>query len=473
MSRFKSLIKETFIYTLGNLGSKLISFFMLPFYTLYLSTEQYGIIDMFTVTASLLIPIISLQISDGVYRELIDTKDNEERKSIISTAINSTLIIFIFIVIILLLSIKENVFNGFSIHYLYFLIASGILYEISKQIVRGLNKTKLYSLSGVLYTGLFVSMNIVLIALLKLGVVGYLISQIISNIVTALIVILNCDFIMYYKLDLNKKKLIRMYRYSIPLLFNALGWWVLNVSDRYIIKYYLGNSAVGIYSFANKISGVMYVFNSIFFLAWQTHSIEESNSNDREEYYSKTFEFFMIFQFIITMLLIISSYPITIIISNKDFITAWRYIPYLSIAVLFNTFSSYYANNYIILKKTGSILYTTIIAALTNITINILLISYIGILAACFSTIISYLVVWIIRIFDKNIGIKIKFEYFRCLINILNCCILAALITINLNITIKIIIIIASTILFILLNYYYLKIIVTKFYKILSNLINR
>ena len=85
MSSYGKLIKNSFIFTIANLGSKLLSFFLVPFYTFVLSTEELGVADALVNTVTLILPIISLYIQDAVMRFIMD-KENDSGE-IIAVAI--------------------------------------------------------------------------------------------------------------------------------------------------------------------------------------------------------------------------------------------------------------------------------------------------------------------------------------------------------------------------------------------------
>jgi len=88
MSRKKELVKNTAIVAVGKVCTKFLSFFLLPFYTAVLTTEDYGIVDLFNTYVSLLLPIILFQIEDALFRFTIDVRNNEqEKRKIISTVI--------------------------------------------------------------------------------------------------------------------------------------------------------------------------------------------------------------------------------------------------------------------------------------------------------------------------------------------------------------------------------------------------
>ena len=67
-SKVKTLLKDTAIFALGSVGSKFIMFFLVPFYSFYLSTEEWGVADLVFSAAQVVIPIVSIVIFDAVIR---------------------------------------------------------------------------------------------------------------------------------------------------------------------------------------------------------------------------------------------------------------------------------------------------------------------------------------------------------------------------------------------------------------------
>ena len=86
-SKYKYLGKNIGLLTLSSFGTKLLSFFLVPLYTHLLSTTDYGIYDIFSTTISLAIPILTINIHDGVLRFLLD-KDEQDNKSIFSAGMS-------------------------------------------------------------------------------------------------------------------------------------------------------------------------------------------------------------------------------------------------------------------------------------------------------------------------------------------------------------------------------------------------
>ena len=88
-NKYKTLVSNTMLISLGTFGSKLLVFFMVRFYTSYLTPADYGTADLITQTANLLFPLISLGITDGVFRFAVD--HTEQRRNIFSVGVYTIL----------------------------------------------------------------------------------------------------------------------------------------------------------------------------------------------------------------------------------------------------------------------------------------------------------------------------------------------------------------------------------------------
>lgn len=78
-NRNRYLMKNTIIFTLGNFGSKLISFFLIPLYTNVLTTTEYGVVDLVVTVVTVAVPVLTLNISESVMRFALD-KDADKQK---------------------------------------------------------------------------------------------------------------------------------------------------------------------------------------------------------------------------------------------------------------------------------------------------------------------------------------------------------------------------------------------------------
>ncbi len=397
ISREKNFIKNLIIYSIGDFGSKFLGFVLLPFYTFYLSTKDYGYFDLITTTLTLLTPLITFQIVDGLYRYLLEAKDINQKCHIIS---GSFAIVIRNLLISNSLYILVSLFVNFKFKYLILIqLNFSIISSMWMQIARGLRNNIEYSIAGIITTGFTLICNIIFIVFFNFRVNGLIIASIISAIITILYLETVIKVRRYINIKNDNSKIHRMLlSFSLPLLPNTLGWWIMNVSDRYILNYYKGMDANGIYAVANKFPSIIFLINSIFYLAWQESSISEYNSTDRDKFYSKMFNQFMIFQFTVTFILLTFTRLLMSYLVNSNFSLAWKYVPFLYFGALFSAFSSFYGTGYLCSKETKGAFTTSVYGALLNIIINLIAVPYIGIQGASLSTMTAFLLMWILRV---------------------------------------------------------------------------
>jgi O-antigen/teichoic acid export membrane protein len=406
ISREKSFVKNTIIYAIGNLLSKCLSFVLLPFYTAYFTTTDYGYFDLITTTVALVIPLVTFDICDGMYRFLLDVDRDEDRHKIITNTL---------IILILNLAVSNSIYLLF-IHFvkiqfgvtILIMTDISVIYSIWAQIARGYKKNVEYSISGVMVTFIMLFLNIVLVLFTNLRVEALILATLVSNFIVLIYLEYKLRVLRSVKIILKDTILIKkIINYSFPLIANLISWWVMNVSDRFILKYFMGMSANGIYAIANKFPSMFVMFSSIFTLAWQESAITEYESKDRDNFYTKMFNAYMIFGFTACILLIAFTKVIMIFMIKKSFGAAWRYVPFLYLGALFSAFSSFYGVGYQSSKKTKGAFTTSVFGAIFNIVFNIFMVPILGIQAASLSTMLAFLIMWIARVYETRKYFKI------------------------------------------------------------------
>ena len=142
---------------------------------------------------------------------------------------------------------------------------------------------------------LLVVSNIIFLVYFKFGVIGYLLSTIISLSVTALLAFvysgaINDILVSKYNHNLMKDIIV----FSIPFIFNDISWWLVHSSDKVMIEWMINKSVLGLYTAATKIPSFINSVTAIFSQAWGIASIKEFDDSNDTEFYSKVFKYFFI-----------------------------------------------------------------------------------------------------------------------------------------------------------------------------------
>lgn len=409
MSKKIDLAKNTLIVAAGKMSTQIVSFLLVPLYTFFLTPYEYGYIDLIITYIVLLTPIITLQLDRAAFRFLIDSRNSEiEKKRVISSTISTVCAILSFALIISLV-----ISNFVSIKYLGLIIISIIVMIFSNlfmQLARGLGQNKKFAFANIIGSGATLIANIILVFILHMGITGIFISMILSNAVILLYILLSLKLFHYisYK-SIDKKTNKELIHYALPLVPSGISWWVINVSDRTIISIFISVAANGIYAIANKYAAIFNAIFSIFDMTWTESASMHINSKDKNEFFSEVFNT-TIRLFGSLGLLLIALLPLifNLIINNK-FSEAFFYIPILIVASLMSAIVSQYSAIYVAKKLTKKVLTTSISAAIINISLNLILINYIGLYAAALSTIAAFLVMAIFRHFDTKKYVQITY----------------------------------------------------------------
>ncbi len=409
MGRGKKLAVDTLLFALSSFGSKILTLLLTPLYTAILSTEQYGIADLITVTINFIYPILTLAICDATLRFAFDA--NKSKNGILSTSlvfvVGSTLVLALCYPIVTIISQQFAAYWGiFVITYFFF-----NLHNCISNFIKGLGYTKLFALQGVVHTFTIICCNLVFLLWFQWGLTGYLYSIIIGYSVSTLLMIFGAKLYQYiYPLNINKALIKEMLKYSIPMIPTILAWAVNTYIDKYMIIYFCGLSDSGIYSVAHKIPSIITTVTMIFTQAWQLSVIENYEKDSDGRFFTQVYQAFDLILVGLVIAVIPFSKMIASILFAKEYYTAWSAAPFLLISTLFSSLAGFLAAAFRAAKKTNGLMKSVVIGAVVNIVLNLILLNLVGLVGAAIATAVSFLVVWLLRLIDtqKLVAIKIK-----------------------------------------------------------------
>ncbi len=429
--KYKVLIKDTFVFALGSFGSKFLLFLMVPLYTNYMSTEEYGTADLVFTIAQFLIPFFSLVIFDAVIRFGLSKDEKPEDVLLVGLiifGIASAASIITAPLIGLYKPIAE--WKWYLAFYVIFNIANSI--ELNYLKVKNQNKT--YALLSVLQTGIMAGLNVWFLVYMHTGVQGYLMAYIIANVTIDVVAfIAGGMFGDLRKASLKHELFKEMVIYSTPLILNNVSWWVIHSSDKVMVEAIVGTVALGIYTVAAKIPSLINVFVTIFQQAWGISSVREIESTNDTSFYSSVFKVYSLLTsvaciFFVSIIKIFMQYYV-----GDEFQDAWRYVPLLLVSAVFAAVSSFYGSLYGALKKSVNNMVTTAIAAVINIVVNFIFIPTVGIWGAVIGTVVSYVVIAVVRMLDVERYIDISIDKGTFIINSVIVVVQAILVSLNIG----------------------------------------
>ena len=412
MDKYKKLATNTLIFAIGTFSSKVLSFLLMPYVTRMMVTGEYGTADLIQQTANVLIPIVFLQINSAALRFALD-KDGDKAE-VFTVGIRTTLRGFaVFLLLWYPMSlITINDFKlGDYIGLIYaFVFVSGFR-QLCQQFVRGCGHVKTFAIDGILATATTLVFNLLFLGPFHWGVTGYILAIIASDLCSIIFLTVACKLWKFVKIKgVRKSTTFDMLKYSIPMMPSIILWWVVNVSDRYMVTYFINSGANGLYTAASKIPNFVIMFSSIFIDAWQLSAVDEYDNEGTQDFFTNVFRVYSGGIFAVSSVLIIFCQLITKILVAPSYYESWQFVPVLIIGTSISCHVNFLASVYMAEKKNIMAMVTAFAGAATNVILNLILIPRIGANGAAIATAISFIVAFVARALDARRFLKINYN---------------------------------------------------------------
>ncbi len=428
MNKYKRLAMNTMVFAIGSFGSKILLLLLNKLYTHNIAAADNSTKSLLENTANFIIPIVTLSIAEAVIRYGLD-REYDKREVFTSACLVEAAGIGILLVLSPLLGFLPYA-DGYVLYLLLYVAASSFR-QLSSQFVRARGMVRLFALDGILATITLFVFNILFISVLKWGVMGFMLSVILSDFCSGVFLWLTAKLWKFFDVRFYNPEITRvMLRFSIPMIPTAVLWIITGFSDRLFVRYMdgyaasadVGATAAGIYDASSKVPNLISMVSTIFFQAWNMSAITENNSQDRSKFYYRIFSAYQSIMFLGAAFMIALVQPLTLLVvdtsNHPEYAAAFQYTPVLIIAVLMMSFNQFLSSIYTATQKTTHSFWTSLAAAGTNLVLNVVLIYQWGVHGAVFATFVSYLVCYIIRIVDTRRLIPFKVHHMRFVLNL-------------------------------------------------------
>lgn len=418
MGKYKYLANNIALFSISNFVSKILVFLLVPFYTNVLTTAEYGIADIFQVTLLLLVPALTINMGEGALRFGIEKHD--KRGSILYTGLKFTLIATSVVALICAIaSFFVSLQNKWYLFLFVILFLTNALYEFLILYFQGCELVGIVVIGSILSTLTMIICNLIFLLKLKIGLNGYLFSQMIAFGV-AVITMLALRAVHVRKNDVEtgdfaKDKEIEkeMLDYGKPLILYSTGAWVNNAADRYLVSAICGTAVNGIYGVAYKIPAILTVFQRIFAQAWQMSATKSYKEEKSEEFFTTMYTVYHAFMVLACSFLIVIVRVMATFLFRKEFFTAWEFVPPLLISVVFGAMTGFIGSICLAYKDSKAMGIATGIGAAVNVILNLCLIPRYSAMGAAVATAISYYLMYMLAFLKVRKYVKIRANFVR------------------------------------------------------------
>ncbi len=392
------LMKNTFFLGVTSFISKGVSFFLIPLYTACLTPSEFGTADILISTAVLILPLITFNAPEAVFRF---TAGGEERDSVLGAGLFSLLPGTVLFLFLLPLFALLPVFSGALPLLICYVVGAG-LHSFAANLVRAGGDYFLFSVQQLFSSLLTVFLELLFLPILSLGVAGYLSAVFLADGIVAVVLLL----ILWRRGELHPAKFSRsllfsMWRYALPLIPTAALWWVIALSDRYVLLHYHGEAATGIYAAAGKIPALLTFVSGIFLEVWRYASLRVEKQKCAA-YFGKIYGCFLPAVFAFVAFLISFGGAAVSFLFPTSYADAAALIPVLTLATLFSVLSSFLGSVYTWHLSSLRSLATALLGAAVNLFFNFLLIPGFSGQGAALATLAAWLSVFVFRCTDSR-----------------------------------------------------------------------
>ncbi len=421
MGRYKRLLSNTAILGAGTFASKVLVFLLMPLYTSILSTEEYGVADILTQTASLIIPLAAVGICDALFRFILDTADVDgaDRKGIFSSGIFVLILgSVVTLAAVQLLRVFE-VFDGYV-----FLVAAYVIcanfHSAAANFLRAIGKNTFFAVQGIINTALTVALNVLFLVVFEWGTLGYVLSVVVADLCMTVLIFVGARLYSYIAIKaVSRVTLKEMLKYSIPYVPTTMMWLITSASDRYIVTAYRGSAENGLYAAAYKLPTLLLLVCGVFIEAWHFSVVKDADEKERASFFSEVYKNYSGIIFMGASVIIAGCKILTRLLLADSYYTSWQYVPILVMAMTFSALVSFLGTVYFVEKKSVMSMITAMSGAGVNIVLNFALIPKRGAMGAAVATLISYLAVYLIRAWDTRYYIKFNMNSVKTALNTL------------------------------------------------------
>ncbi|MBF9018672.1 MULTISPECIES: lipopolysaccharide biosynthesis protein [unclassified Oceanispirochaeta] len=389
------LLKNTAIYTFFTVLQKGVGFFLLPLYTVFLSPSDYGMVTLVTSITSFLSIFYMLALNNGMGRYYYDyNKSHELIKELFGTVFNTVIFSSTFFSIIFFMW-SDFFFSPFlaeiPVHPFMTLGLVSLAFEPIFQVVQSMAQIKQeankFSIINFLYFLVSVGLKLLFIVGLHYKSEGFLLSVAISNGIFFIYSLIS--FYTRYGLSFRYSLLKKLLKYSLPLLPHNISGWSMTMIDRVFISKLLSVAATGIYSIGFQISNLVNVFVFAFSQAYSPFFFEQMKKGDegKNAIIKVSTIGVLVISLVGSILSLFSKEVVSVFVSDVYF-NSYTVVPFLTFVFVFTGVYIFVAGP-LFISSTHIFSLVSIIGAILNILLNIIMIPRYGIIGAATASLLQ------------------------------------------------------------------------------------
>lgn len=389
-SPFWGTINHAKDYFFAALATKALGFISIPVLTRLLSTEDYGILNVFNAYSSVIVVLFTLNLHVSISRYYYEDKQDFHFFVGLSCGLAFLSCIITFIPFLLFRHFFANLMHlPVNMIFLFLpLTVNNVFRSIYDQIKGSKLETKELGVLSVVIA--YVSFGFTVFLIYRFDTAKYL-CPIYSNIIIGCMTTIFIFFRIrkYIRFSIKTEHIKYILHYSIPYIPYSLSGIILTAADRIMINSGFGASTAGLYAFAVNIGMLLNFFTNALNSAWLPKYFKYMNKQLYSQH-DRDVERLMRIVLVFAFLLVAFSQELGMLFSGEAFHSSFHIIPLIVIGYVFDFMTSIYQHNIGFAKKTFFLALSVLSAGILNIGLNALFLKRFGYNFGAISTVISY-----------------------------------------------------------------------------------
>ena len=424
LKQIKSLTKQTMVYGVGTIATRMVTFLLLPVYTNILPDEKYGQAALVFTFLAMMNHVYNYGLDSAFMRFYSHGNDDQDKTKILSSAmimaaissVGLSLLVFAFRIPLAGLFLDNGAFGNlfaYATIILFFDCLARVPFAFLRQERRPMMFMGVRFVNVILTLGL----NIVFVAVMKQGVEGIFRSNLIVSIVTT--TLLFSIMLKKVKFQFSREIAKKLFVFGVPFVPSGLAVAAMEMWNRMILKQFLGLDEVGVFSAAYKLGIFMLLVSTGFYYAWQPFFLREGKKKESQILFGRIMTYFIIVALGFWVFLTAFIHNIANIHIGNQFLLGLEYqpgvkiVPFILLGYLFFGINQVLLPGFYFEKKTKYLAVITIIAAVVNVSLNYLLIPIFGIMGPGFAMIAGNVALVAMTFATSQKLFKVHYEYKR------------------------------------------------------------
>ncbi len=419
----RRLFGGVFVYGLGEVLNRTISFLLLPVFTSYLSPKDFGISGILGLIVFLVIPVFSLGFGAAFGAVYFEFNDRRRKDAIVWTAF-AALLASTTVMGVLgwtardWLSMTAFGDPGFERLIVLSLLSAGctILATPFRLRLQFEERAKLYVAISAVSTFLSILSSVIMVVVLERGILGFVEGGLIGQAAT--FILFFASVLPSTRMSFHSSLISPLMKIGVATIPGFAFLFVLQQGNRYVLRYFDGLDAVGVYTIGYNLGFAMNILVSAFTSAWMPYFLSFTERKDEARpLFASIFSYYVLGFGTLSLFFYIAARPVVMIMTQQAFHGAYAVVGMTATAQYFiGIFSLFLAPVYFA-KEVPKVTFVQGVAAVLGAWVMFTLIRAAGVLGAGISLVMGFfLMTWLQHLWNVWRGeqyLRVEYDWER------------------------------------------------------------